>query len=90
MTDRLETMAGNSEQVVNRTVDREETLDLHCRVESTHVTFLLTSALVGGFGPVVLVPAGSMGHGWEDLPVRRLTAPKLVGDESRRRPLPLL
>ena len=62
-------------------------MDLRRCLEPTHVTFSLPDVLVGDFSPVVLVPAGSMGRGWEDLPVRRLIASKLVGDEFRRRPL---
>ena len=40
--------------------------------------------LVGNFGSVVFILAGSMGNRWEDLSVRSLIASKLVGDELQR------
>ena len=50
----------NSEQVVNRAVDREKSLNLYRRFEATHLTFLLPSVLVGNFSSIVLVLPGSM------------------------------
>ncbi len=50
-------------------------------MESTHLVFLLWGVLVGNFGPVVFILAGSMGSGWEDLLVGRRIASKLVGNE---------
>ena len=49
--------------------------------ESTHLPFLLSGALVGNLSSVVLVLAGAMGDGWEDLSVGRRIASKLVGNE---------
>ena len=85
--DRSEMMTSNSEQVVNRAVDTEKSLDLCRRLESTHLAFLLPRVLVGDFSSVVFVLAGSMGDGWEDLSVGRRIAAKLVGDELQRWPL---
>ena len=60
MVDRFEMMTCNSEQVVNRAVDREKSLNLYRRFEATHLTFLLPSVLVGNFSSIVLVLPGSM------------------------------
>ena len=77
----------NSEQVVNRAVDREKSLNLYRQFETTHLAFLLPGVLVGDFSPVVLVLVGSMDDQWEDLSVRSRIASKLVGDELQRWPL---
>ena len=61
MVDRSEMMTCNSEQVVNRALDREKSLNLCRRFEATHLAFLLPGALVGTFSPVVFVLTGSMG-----------------------------
>ena len=52
----------------------------------THLTFLLPGVLVRDFCPVILVLAGSMDDGREDLSVRSGVASKLVGHELPRWP----
>ena len=52
----------------------------------THLTFLLPGVLVRDFRPVILVLAGSMDDGREDLSVRSGVASKLVGHELPRWP----
>ncbi len=81
MMDRFEMMTSDSQQIVNGAVDTEKALDLCRRIESTHLAFPLPGVLVGNFSSVVLVLAGSMGNGWEDLSVRSRIASKLVGNE---------
>ena len=80
-------MTSHSEQVVNWAVDREKSLGLSHRLESTHLAFLLPAVLVGDFSSVVFVLASSMGDGWEDLSVGGRIASQLVGDELQRWPL---
>ncbi len=58
--DRIEMMTCNSEQVVNRPVDREKSLHLCRRFEAMHLAFLLPGVLVGDFSSVVLVLPSSM------------------------------
>ena len=65
--DRFEMMTGNSEQVLNRAVDREKSLNLCRRFEATHLAFLLPGVLVRDFSSVVLVLPGSMGDGWDTI-----------------------
>ncbi len=62
MVDRFEMMTCNSEQVVNRAVDREKSLNLCRRFESTHLAFLLPGVLVRDFRSVVFVLPGSVGN----------------------------
>ena len=85
--DRFEMMTCNSEQVVNRTVDREKSLNLCRRFEATHLAFLLPGVLVGDFRSVIFVWPGSVGDGWENLSVRRRIASEFVGDELQGWPL---
>ena len=84
--DCLEMMTPHSEQVLNRPVDREKSLHLSHRFESTHLAFLLPGVLVGDFSSVVVVWSGSMADGWADLSVRHRIASQLVGDELQRGP----
>jgi hypothetical protein len=67
-------MTRNSEQVVNRAVDREKSSNLCRRFEATHLTFLLAGTLVGDFSSVVFVLPGSMLDGWKHLSVRSMIA----------------
>jgi len=75
--DRFEMMTCYSEQVVNRAVDREKSLHVCRRFETTHPAFLLPSVLVGDFSSVVVVWPGSLSDGGEDLSVRRPIASQL-------------
>ncbi len=88
--DRFEVMPSYSEQIVNRAVDREKSLNLCRRFEATHLPFLLTGVLMGDFSSVVFVLPGSVGDGWKDLSVRSRIASQLVGDELQRWPLLVL
>ena len=87
MVDRFEMMTCNSEQVVNRPMDREKSLNLCRRFEATHLAFLLPSVLVGDFSSVVFVLPGSVGDGWENLSLRSRIASQLVGNKLQRWPL---
>jgi hypothetical protein len=48
MMDRFETMTLHSEQVVNRAVEREKSLNLGRRFEAAHLAFAFPGVLVGG------------------------------------------
>ncbi len=61
MVDRFEMMTSNSEQIVNRAVDREKSLNLCRRLEATHLVFLLPGVLVRDFRSVVFVAPGLVG-----------------------------
>jgi hypothetical protein len=67
MTNLFETMKCDSEQVVNRAMDRAESLNLCRRFEVTHFVFLLPGVLLGDFSSFVLVLPGSMCDGWKKL-----------------------
>ncbi len=84
MMDRFEMMTCDSEQVVNRAVDREKSLQLFRRFESTHLAFLLPGVLVGDFSSVVFVLPASMADGREDLSMCSWVASQLVGNELQR------
>ncbi len=77
----LEMMTTDSEQVLNRTVNRETTLSLPHRFEPSHLPLLFTSVLMGDFCTIVFVLAGSMDHRREDVPMCSRITPKLVGDQ---------
>jgi hypothetical protein len=81
MMNGLEMMTTDSEQVLNRTVNREKTLSLPHRFEPSHLPLLFTSVLMGDFCPIVFVLAGSMDHRREDVPMCSRITPKLVGDQ---------
>ena len=87
LMDRFEVMPSYSEQVLNRAVDREKSLNLCRRLEATHLAFLLPGVLVRDFRSVIFVLPSSVGDGWEDLSVRGRIASELVGDELPGRPL---
>ena len=55
---RLEPMACDPECVLNCSMDREKTLRLRFRLEPPHLALSLSGALVGRFGPAVLVLPG--------------------------------
>ena len=90
MVDCFEMMTGESEQVLNRAVDRQESLDLSRRFESTHLPFLLPGVLMGHFNAVVFVLPGSMADGWENVPVRGRKGSQLISNKLQRWPLLVL
>lgn len=60
MMDRLETMACKPECVVGGRMARENTLRLRCRLETTHLAFLLRDVLARHLSPAVSGLPGSM------------------------------
>jgi len=82
-------MTGDSEQVLNRAVDREESLNLCRRFEATHLAFLLPGVLVRDLNAVVFVLPGSMADGSKNVSVHSRIA-SLVGDKLQRWPLLVL
>jgi len=60
MMDRFEMMSCNSEQVLNRPVDREKSFHMGRRFEASHLAFLLPGVLVGDLSSVVFILAGPM------------------------------
>ncbi len=81
MVNCFEVVPTDSEQVLNRTVNREKTLSLPHRFEPSHLPLLFTSVLMGDFCPIVFVLVCSMDHGREDVPMCSRITPKLVGDQ---------
>jgi hypothetical protein len=70
-------MTCNSEQVVNRAVDRQKSLGLSRRFEAKHLPFPLPGVLVGDFNAVIFVLPGAKADGWKNVSVRsrnRITA----------------
>ncbi len=47
------------EQILNRTVDREESLSLLDRFEPSHLPLLFSGVLVRNFSPAILILTGS-------------------------------
>jgi hypothetical protein len=60
--DRFKVMTRNAQQIVDRAVDREKSLNLCRRFEASHLAFLLAGLLGRDFSSVVLVLFGSMDH----------------------------
>ena len=74
----FEMVTTHSKQVLNRTMDGEETLSLTCRFESSHLPLLLPRWLMRSLGSVILILTGSVSHGGEDLTMGSAIASKLV------------
>ena len=81
MVDGSEVVPANTEEILDRTVYRKETLSLGHGRELPHLSFLLARVLVRDFCPVVLVALGSVNNRWKHLPMRSRIASQLIGHE---------
>jgi hypothetical protein len=78
---RAHEMPPNSKQVLDDSVNREESLGVLRRLEPAHLSLSLSRRLMRDLSPIVRIPARVMDHRRHDVPPRRTVAPELVGDE---------
>ena len=64
-------MRPDTEQVLNRTMNRQKPLRLPSGCEAAHLTFSLPRRLVRYFGSIVRVPRRVVRNGWHDIAARR-------------------
>jgi len=70
----FEEMSPNSKQIINRAMDREKSLRMSVRLETTHLSLPLSGQLVGHFGPVVFPFPLHVFDSGHDLPPGRAIA----------------
>ena len=79
--DRLETEACEPECVLSGRMDRENTLHLRCRLETTHLAFSLPCVLPGCLSPVVFELPGSISSRQAEFPAGRQVASQLIAGQ---------
>ena len=77
-------MPPNPKQVLDYSLNREESLRLTGRFELAHLSLSLAGWLVGDFGPVVGVTFRDVDDRRHGCPLCRSIAPQLVGHEPPR------
>ena len=80
--DRLHQVAANPEEIIDRAVNREKTLDVAGRFEAAHLTLSLTGGLMGDFGSVIGVLIGTVVDGREGSSQGGPIAAQLIRNES--------
>jgi len=78
---RFQVVATDPEQILNLTMDRQQSLGVGNRFESANLAFFLSCVLVRDLSSVVFVLASPMLNGREDLAMRCRVAPELVSDQ---------
>ena len=78
---RLQQVSSDAEEVLDKSMNGQESLGLTRRFEPSHLPFTLPRRLVRDLGPIVLVLVGAVDDGWHDLAVSGAVASQLVGDE---------
>ncbi len=71
----LHQVAANPEEIIDRAMHREKTLDVAGRFEAPHLAFALAGRLVGDFGAIVCILRGAVLDGAEGSPMSRSIAP---------------
>ena len=84
MVGRAHEVPSNGEQVLNDSVNREESLGLLRRLEPAHLSLSLSRRLMRDFGSVVGVTIRDVKDRRHDRPVCRAIASQLVGDQPPR------
>jgi hypothetical protein len=79
-------VASDSEEILDDSVYRPESLRLSHGFESSHLSLALSDRLMRDFSPIVSVAFGVVRNRRHDSAVRRLIAPQLVGDQWPRFP----
>ena len=77
-------VASHAEEILDESMNGQESLRLTWRFELSHLSFSLPRRLVRDFGAIVLVLLGAMADGRHDAPMRRRIASQLVGDQPTR------
>ena len=75
-------MASDPKEIIDRSMDREEPLDLSQRLEAAHVAFALAGGLVRDRSPVVSVLPGVVSHGWHGNPMSSPIAAQFISDQA--------
>ena len=78
---RLQRVSSDAEEVLDKSMNGQESLGLTRRFEPSHLPFTLPRRLVRDLGSIVLVLVGAVDDGWHDLAVSGAVASQLVGDE---------
>ncbi len=78
---RLHQVASNPEEIIDRAMDREKTLDVAWGFEAPHLALALSSRLVRDFSAVVGVVRGAVMNGGEGGPLGRAVATQLIRDQ---------
>ena len=78
---RLQQVSSDAEEVLDKSMNGQESLGLTRRFEPSHLPFTLPRRLVRDLGSIVLVLVGAVDDGWHDLAVSGAVASQLVGDE---------
>ena len=81
---RLQQVSSDAEEVLDKSMNGQESLGLTRRFEPSHLPFTLPRRLVRDLGSIVLVLVGAVDDGWHDLAVSGAVASQLVGDEAGR------
>ena len=77
-------VASDSEEILDDSVYRPESLGLSHGFESSHLSLALSDRLMRDFNPIVSVAFGVVRNRRHDRAVRCLITPQLVGDQSPR------
>ena len=80
----LHKLAPDAEEVLDESMNGQESLRLTWRFEPSHLTLALPRGLMRDLGPIVLVTFRAMDDGRHDAPMRRRIASQLVGDQPPR------
>ncbi len=77
-------MTPDAEEVLDESMNGQESLRLTWRFEPSHLTLALPRGLMQDLGPIVLVTFRAMDYRWHDAAKRRRIASQLVGDQPPR------
>ena len=80
----LQQLAPDAEEVLDESMNGQESLRLTWRFELSHLPLTLPRRLVRDFGAIILVLLGAMDYRWHDAPKRCRIASQLVGDQPSR------